>query len=181
MTTSAIERRRERGAAVAAAHPRWHGIQHPELIVVPPRRFSQLDMLPAVERAAAPRSLPRAERSRAIVAAHPRWHGIKHLERLVFSDLPSEDLSLLSYRAAVRLALAHLQESEQLCRRIDAVAASIHRRSWPWAAAPASVPARPLRRSRPRLALGYLAARLARLRERLEHGPGLPGHRLLPH
>lgn len=172
---SAAERRRSAGAAVVAAHPRWRGITHPELLTLPPRRFSPLDMLPAVGRGRQRFGETRAERARAIVAAHPRWHGIRHPERLDFTTVPSEETALLAYRAALRVALAHVRESEALCSRIDAVADRIERRSWPWGAAPArlpgsSSPPRPPRR-RPKLpSLGRLLRPQAR-----------PTARLLPH
>jgi hypothetical protein len=46
------------------------------------------------------------------------------------------ELQLLAYRTAVRAALVHLGRSEDLYRRIAAVAAAIDSRSWPWAASP---------------------------------------------
>jgi len=141
-TGSAIDRRRERTAAVVAEHPRWHGIHHPELIALPPRRFSQLDMLPAVERGRVPRPpvdahARRTERNRQIIEAHPRWRGIRHPDRIVFDEPRTEGDALLVYRAAVRLALRHLRESEVLCDRVAAVAESIDRRRWPWSMSPA--------------------------------------------
>jgi hypothetical protein len=80
--SSAAGRRRSAGAAVVAAHPRWHGVRHPELIALPRRRFSRLDLQPAIERGSMRYESVRAERAAAIVAAHPRWRGIKHPERL---------------------------------------------------------------------------------------------------
>lgn len=150
-----IDERRERNAAVVARHSSWRGIRHPELIPFPPARFSRLDMLPVLEHARAwpaglgattvvrgPR-VERIERSRDIVAAHERWHGIIHPDRIVFPELMGETAALLSYRAAVRLAVGRVREGDDLCRRIDAVAEAIGRRPWPWAASPAELPAEP--------------------------------------
>jgi hypothetical protein len=150
LATSAVARRLDRNAAIIAAHPRWHGIRHPELIPFPRRRFSQLDMLPVVERTRS-RMPPvaedargsRAERiahTREIVAAHPRWHGIRHPERVVFSTvaplLDRERAARLGYEAAVLRAVRGVRESEELCAQITSVAAAIDRRPWPWAASP---------------------------------------------
>src|SRR5579864_8206093 len=145
---SAAERRRQQNAALVAGHPRWRGIQHPELIPFPPRRYSARDVLPAVERA---RAWPaHARRTRDIVAAHPRWHGIRHPERIVFPDLPRRDGTVLAYRAALRVALSDLRDSEQLARKVAGVAAAIGRRSWPWAASPALATPRVSPEARPR-------------------------------
>ena len=174
----AAERRQARNAALVAGHPRWHGIRHPELIPFPPRRFSRFDMLPAVERRRPRPGGRRAERSRDIIAAHPRWRGIRHPERVVFPAAPRTEAALLTYRAAVRVALGHVHESEDLCRRITAVADGIDRRSWPWGAAPARlspVPPPPRRWRRPRLPAfgGLVGGRRA--------GHARPIGRLVPH
>lgn len=151
-TSSAAERRRQRNLAIVRSHPRWQGIRHPDLIAFAPRRFSRLDMLPAEQRRRswADRLPPlrptsrrttweeRAERNRAVVAAHPQWHRILHPERILFPAPPDEDTALLAYRRAVRLAVAHLRESEQIYRRIATVADSLGRRSWSWSANPAA-------------------------------------------
>lgn len=142
---SPAERRWSAGAAVVASHPRWHGIRHPELLDLPPRRFSRLDMRPAIERGPGRYGGARAERAAAIVAAHPRWRGIKHPERLDFGRSSELERAILGYHAALRVALAHVRDSEQLCRQIEAVADGIDRRSWPWGAAPGR-----LRAARPR-------------------------------
>jgi hypothetical protein len=179
VTGTAAERRRAAGAALVEAHPRWHGIRHPELLLLPLRRFSRLDMLPAVERGPARDGRTRPEQARAIVAAHPRWRGIRHPERLVFAPVPDWETALLAYRAALRVALVHLNESESMCRQIDAVADRIDRRSWPWSAAPSRLPStladrRP--RRRPKL------PSLPRLSEPKQRGRRLrPGARLLVH
>jgi hypothetical protein len=140
-TGSAAERRRTCNAALVAHHPGWTGIRHPELIPFPPRRFSQLDVLPAVERA---RAWPeqRAERNRTIVASHPRWRHIRHPERIGFLDAADEGTALLAYRA-IRVAREHARESQRLYDQIAAVAGAIGRRTWPWSAAPTLAPAPP--------------------------------------
>ena len=154
LATSAAARRLDRNAAIIAAHPRWHGIRHPELIPFPPpKRYSRLDMLPAIGRnrpgARAAWDVPRsrAERiahNRELLAAHPRWRGILHPERLVFAEHLWEPDPVVAYHDAVRRALRSLHESEQLCSRVRAVADAIDRRSWPWAASPAELePRRP--------------------------------------
>lgn len=164
---SAAERRRARNAALVAQHPAWRGIHHPELIAFPPRRFSQVDMLSALEHARAwprPRDGPgtrdahsrRAERMRDVVARHPRWRGIVHPERIFFPESGLESEPLLSYRGAVCRALEGVHRSEDLCERIAAVADALDRRSWPWAASPtmtsaAAPPASQPRRRLPRL------------------------------
>jgi hypothetical protein len=152
-TTSAAQRRRSRNAAIVEAHPRWHGVRHPELIAFPPRRFSRLDMLRAEERersrprprlqppAPPPSAEERATHNRGIVAAHPRWRGIAHPERIVFLEPPDLDAALLAYRAAIRRSLVRLQQSEELYGRIAAVAGALDRRTWSWAANPATAPA----------------------------------------
>jgi hypothetical protein len=154
-TTSAAQRRRSRNAAIVEAHPRWHGVRHPELVAFPPRRFSRLDILKAEERersrphprpgppVAPPSAEERAERNRAVVASHPRWHGIAHPERIVFVEPPDLDAALLAYRAAIRRSLVRLHESEILYTRIAAVAGGLDRRTWSWAANPAAAPAPP--------------------------------------
>lgn len=164
---SAAERRRARNAALVAQHPGWRGIHHPELIALPPRRFSQLDMLSAVEHARAwPRQRDgqgaqdahsrRAERMREIVGRHPRWRGIIHPERIFFPEPGPQPEPLLSYRGAVCRALEGVHRSEDLCERIAAVADALDRRHWPWAASPtvtstATPPASRPRRRLPRL------------------------------
>lgn len=173
---SAAERRRSAGAAVVAAHPRWHGIRHPELVALPSRRFSQLDMRPAIERRRARYASTRAERSAAIVAAHPRWHGIKHPDHLDFGRSTELETAVLAYRAALRIALAHLRDSEQLCREIEAVADRIDRRGWPWGAMPSRLRAGPPPRRQRRL------PRLPKLPTlRLPRRHARPVGRLLPH
>ncbi len=147
MSGTAAERRRSSNLAIVSAHPRWHGIRHPELIPFPPRRFSQLDMLPAVEHSRAWPATRRAERTREIVAAHPRWHGIRHPERIVF---PERVDPLLAYRAAVRVARQRVRESEELCAHVAAVAAAFERRPWPWSASPARLAPEPSRAGSPR-------------------------------
>jgi hypothetical protein len=138
-----------RNAALVARHPGWLGIHHPELIALPPRRYSQLDMLPAVEAGRAQRYLDRAapsdaharrvERNATIVAQHPRWRGILHPDRIFFPEPRPEGEPLFEYRAAVRRALKRERESQELCARIESVAASIARRRWPWSASPAEL------------------------------------------
>jgi len=152
METSA-QRRARQNRALVAQHPRWRGIRHPELLVLPPVRFSRLDMLPAVERGRAAAGPPldrhaawerRAAESAAVVEAHPRWHGVRHPERLTLTRPPDERAAWRLYRYAVRRALARLQESETLCARIDAVAAGIEHRGWGWSTNPsAALPAKP--------------------------------------
>jgi hypothetical protein len=186
MTASAAERRRVRNGALVAMHPRWHGVRHPELIALPPRRFSQLDMLPAVERGRLRRSATedayarRAERSRAIVAAHPRWHGILHPERIVFPESPPEAVALLAYRGSVRRACRHLRESQELYDRVAAIADGIDRRSWPWAASPVERASRPAPPSGPSR---FRRPQLPRVRipKRSGHGGRLRTGHLLPH
>ena len=131
-------RRRARRAAPALA-----GIHHPELIAFPPRRYSQLDMLPAVERGralAAPSAdayMRRVARTREIVARHPRWRGILHPERIFFPEPQAEVDPVLVYRAAVRRASGRAQV-EELYSGSARSADAIDRRSWPWAASPGS-------------------------------------------
>jgi hypothetical protein len=136
---SAAARRLERNAAIVAAHPRWLGIRHPELLEFPTsRRYSQLDVVRVTRRG--PLLLPppsdRAAYSRAVVAAHPRWRGITHPERIVFAERPYMQDPLATYQAAVLRALRGVRESERLCAEISAVAEAIDRRSWPWGASP---------------------------------------------
>jgi hypothetical protein len=149
---SAAERRRAQSAALVAQHPRWRGIRHPELIAIPPRRYSQLDMLPAVEYGRAwplppqgPRRedahAQRVERTLEIIARHPRWRGILHPDRIVFPESELHSEPLLAYRAAVRQALEGVHKSQDLYQRIAAVADTIERRRWPWAASPAGASA----------------------------------------
>jgi hypothetical protein len=162
-TGSAIDRRRDRAAVVIAGHPSWRGIHHPELITLPPRRFSQLDMLPAIERGrpsfgSLDAHARRTERNRQIIAAHPRWRGIRHPDRIVFVEAPRDADPLRAYHLAVRRALRHLRESQVLCERVSAVADSIDGQRWPWCMSPAELapktpkpPTHPDRRRRPRL------------------------------
>ena len=185
VTGSAADRRRVRGAALVADHPRWQGIRHPELIALPPRRFSQLDMLPVIEAERLRRLLPRdaharrAERNRQIVAAHPRWRGIVHPERLVFPPPPTEAEVRRAYHATLRRARQRLEESEELCATVAAVADRLDHRRWPWAASPAELaepPEAPDERRGGRLHLPPLlrSRRPTRTRPR-------PAPRLLPH
>ena len=167
---SAAARRLERNAAIIAAHPRWLGIRHPDLVPFPPpRRYSQLDVLPAVgSRVIPPAPLGHVPNSRAervahtveVLEAHPRWRGIQHPERLVFPEHASEWDPLLGYHDAVLRAVRGVDESERLCERIAAIADAIDRRSWPWAASPAEL--KPRRQPRPPRwgAVGRLTARL---------------------
>ena len=151
---SAAARRLERNAAIMAAHPRWHGVRHPDLIPFPPpKRYSKLDVMPAIGRSALlPPPGEDARHSRAeraahnleVLEAHPRWRGIRHPERLAFPDHFREPDPLLRYHDAVLRAVRGVRESERLCSRISAVADAIDRRSWPWAASPAQLgPRRP--------------------------------------
>jgi hypothetical protein len=167
---STAARRTERNAAIIAAHPRWHGVRHPDLISFPPpKRYSKLDVMPAIGRSALlPPPAEDARHSRAdraahnleVLEAHPRWRGIQHPERLVFPEHVREPDSLLRYHDAVLRAVRGVRESERLYSRISAVADAIDRRSWPWAASPAELePDRPS--PPPRWGgLGSLTARL---------------------
>jgi hypothetical protein len=130
MATSATERRARRNREIVDEHPRWRGIRHPELLVLPPRRYSRLDMLPAVERSRLQPAPEPNRRSRwevrrdanaAIVAEHPRWRGIVHPERLEFLRPLDEHAARRLYQRAVARALARLRESERICAEIDAV------------------------------------------------------------
>lgn len=182
---SAADRRRTRGAALVAGHPRWHGIRHPELIALPPRRFSQLDMLPVIEAERLRRLLPqdahgrRLERNRQIVAAHPRWRGIVHPERLVFPGPVTEAEVRRAYHATLRRARQRLEESEELCASVTAVADRLDHRRWPWAASPAELqepPETPDERRRGRLHLPPLVRSRGPRRARPRPAPRLLAH-----
>lgn len=118
-------------------------------MALPPRRFSQLDMLPAVETGRARRYVGparpsdaharRLERNAAVVAEHPRWQGILHPDRIFFPEPRPELEPLFEYRAAIRRALKRERESRELCARIESVAATIGSRRWPWGASPAEL------------------------------------------
>jgi hypothetical protein len=185
VTGSAADRRRTRGAALFAAHPRWHGIRHPELIAPPPVRFSQLDMLPVVEAERLRRLLPhdahgrRAERNRQIVAAHPRWRGIVHPERLVFPEPITEAEIRQAYRSAVRRARERLDESQRVCASVCAVADRLDHRRWPWGASPAELPVPPATPDEPRPG-GLRLPRVLRSRRPTRALPR-PAPRVLPH
>jgi hypothetical protein len=90
----------------------------------------------------------RIDRNAAIIAAHPLWHGIRHPERIVFPEHLQGRDPIVAYHQAVLRAVRTVRESEELCRRISAVADAIDRRSWPWAASPHELD--PKRTSRPR-------------------------------
>lgn len=164
-------RRLERNAAIMAAHPRWHGVRHPDLIPFPPpKRYSKLDVMPAIGRsallpppgeAARHSSAERAAHNLEVLEAHPRWRGIRHPERLAFPDHFREPDPLLRYHDAVLRAVRGLRESEKLCSRISAVADAIDRRSWPWAVSPGELEPR---RPSPPPRRGGLRSLTARLR-----------------
>jgi hypothetical protein len=102
-------------------------------------------MLPVIEAERLRRLLPRdahgrrAERNREIVAAHPRWRGIVHPERLVFPEPVTDAEVTRAYHATLRRARQRLEESEQLCASVAAVADRLEHRRWPWAASPAEL------------------------------------------
>src|SRR5690349_13745917 len=118
MMDTALQRRAAGNAAIVAAHPRWHGVQHPELIDFPRRRFSRLDMLPVEERRGERGAERRTRRNAEIVAAHPRWRGIRHPELIDFAPFIDESAARRAYFAAVLRAQARLERSEQLYERI---------------------------------------------------------------
>jgi len=186
---SARARRLERHAAIVAAHPRWHGVRHPDLIPFPPpRRYSQLDVPAAIRHAPLlppPDSVPRlragrAAHNREVVESHPRWHGIRHPERLDFPERFPEPDPLLGYHDAVLRAVRGVRESERLYIQISAVTDALDRRSWPWGASPAELdpsrPSPPLRRG----GLRSLTARL-RLGEPALRRHAHPAARPIPH
>jgi hypothetical protein len=54
--------------------------------------------------------------------------------------MQTEREAKIVYRSAIVRALEHLRESELLCARIDAVAASLDGRRWSWSTDPTAAP-----------------------------------------
>jgi len=115
-------RRHAASEALVRAHPRWRGIHHPEAIDFLPRRFSRLDVLPALEREGACAAERRARHNADVVAAHPRWRGVRHPELIDFAPQSHEWLARHGYLASIRLALQRLERSEELYDEIVAAA-----------------------------------------------------------